>query len=383
MNSVRRVLYVSRSCPPGVSGSAHVLKEFLRVDEEKLLSVVGSREILSFDKSSTEHIVRLKTEISFFGRGARFFSWVRILLLPAAARRIARLAESQNVSRILCVFPDSFYCTASLFAAIKTGKPLHYYFHNTYAANRTGLVRYLAKYIEARMLAKAEKIYFISDALQAYFISLYPNYSDKLHVLHHPVDVVDSASLAPRGFLGSTIKALLMGNLNESNVDAANRMIRALGGRSDLVIRVCTPVPRALLIARGMNVSKIDYLGYVPESEMQGLLEETDLFLLPHGLHGKYSKHEYDTIFPTRSAYYMCHARPILAHCPKDSGLNKFLEVHECALIVNEANEQKIVESFEKLKGTPELQRKLAVNAKLASARFSPRLIFNKIISRP
>ena len=361
-----------------MSGSAHVLKAILEADVEGRVLAVGGKPVASARSSLIANLHLLRSELSVFGRGARFMAPVRELLKGRVARQLTLLATNANVSRIVSVFPDAFYCEAALQASRQAGKPLDLWFHNTYADNRKGIAGVRARRLESELVEAAERIFLISDALRDRFAEKYPHHAAKFEVLRHPVPSDLTAS--PRTFSSHPIKALLMGNLNESNLDAAIRMIQALGGRKDIHIRLCTPVPKALLGARGMDVSGVDYRGYVSDEEMNQLLADNDLFLLPHGLSGGYSEEEYRTIFPTRAAHYLAQGGPILAHAPAGSGLERFLRERDCAVTVTSASTEAIVTAFESLVGEKGRQLTLGRNALLAAESFAPTRILNRLL---
>jgi len=374
---VRRVLYVSRSAPPGVSGSAHVLQGLLAADTGQRLVAAGAVSWWS-RPSLRQRVYLFPTELSFFGRGARFFAPLRQLLRRRLARRIEALARQQGIERIVCVFPDALYCAASLDAARALGKPVDFYFHNTYADNREGMARRYADRLEASMVEQAGRLLFISQALMDRFVDKYPGIAGKSVVAPHPVPGLATVA---RPFRDGIVRATLMGNLNPSNSDAAGRLLRALSRHPAIDIRLCTPVPRMLLQARGMDLEGIRYLGYLPENEMTELLADTDLFLLPHGLAGGYSSHEYQTIFPTRAAHYLAQGRPILAHCPRDSGLERYLRRHDCAELVTEPDEAGIRQAFDRLLADTARQQLIAGNALAAAEGFRPGQVLRTVLA--
>lgn len=375
-----RILFVSRSAPPGVSGSAHVLKALLEADGRGRLVAVGGRHFLGARRPAPWNLELLRSELDLFGRGARFTAPLRELLKPLITRRLRMLAEDPSIASILCVFPDAFYCEASMLAARQSGKPLDLWYHNTYADNRVGVAKRRADQLERQMMDAARRLFFISDALRDRFVEKYPEIAGRSFVLRHPIMPVKGQGAIPRGFGAHPVRALMMGNLNESNVDAATRMLRALGGRDDLRISLCTPVPRALLAARGVPLGGVEYLGYLSDDELAGMLASTDLFLLPHGLTGGYSPEEYRTIFPTRAAHYLAQGRPVLAHCPADSGLARYLLDNECAEVVEQASEQKIVAAFERLVRDPSRQIAMARRACTAAKAFAPDAVIGILI---
>ena len=377
-----KTLIVSRSVPPGVSGSAHVLAALLAVDGGRSLIAVGGCSPTRKGVPDAANLHLLPTELSLFGRGARFLLPLKAMLTPYAARRIEALAAHERVERIVCVFPDGFYCSAALAAARRLRKPIDFWFHNTFADNRRGPAGWYARHLERSMLGAADRVFFISDALRDRFAAKYPSYAGSFHVLRHPVASVTDGSVAPRVFRSGVVKATLMGNINESNLDATARMLRALSRNPAVRIRMCTPVQRMLLAARGIDLQGVEYLGYLDDASLENLMEDTDLFLLPHGLTGGYSPEEYRTIFPTRAAHYLSRGRPILAHSPAGSGLTRFLTANECAVVVTAPSEEQIGSAFEQLVRDPALQEKVATNALRAARLFHPGEILREISPR-
>jgi glycosyltransferase involved in cell wall biosynthesis len=345
-----------------------VLKALLEADVGARLLAVGGRR--PFAAAPADGVRRYPTELSLFGRGPRFVSPASELLRPLARRALAQLARRPDVRRIVCVFPDAFYSEAALFAARRSGKPIRFWFHNTYARNRRGAAAFRARRLEAAMVGAAERVYFISDALKERFLEMHPGLEDRAEVVCHPVT---ASGARPRGFQSAPVRASLIGNLNASNLDAAARMLRALSPLDGVRIRVCTPVPRRLLAWRGVDLGRVEYLGYLAEDALARLMADTDLFLLPHGLTGEYSADEYATIFPTRAAHYLSYARPILAHCPPGSGLQRFLEAHRCAVCVTGPDESALVAAFEALRSDEPGQAALALQAASVASRFDPR----------
>lgn len=371
MKSLNQLLIVSRSAPPGVSGSAHVLRALLDHDEGRQLIAVGGRSPTRH-LDSEENLLLFPTELSVFGRGARFFSPIRQLLLRSVSARIEDVARSHHVARILCVFPDAFYCAASLSAAKRLGLPIDFWFHNTYADNRSGTAGVYARRLESQIIKEARRVFFISDALCDRFRKKYAADAARFHTLRHPVGELKGSNVIARGFASHVVRATLMGNINESNFDATARLLRALKNHPSIKITMCCPVPKMLLEARGIDLDGVDFRGYIPLGELDRLLLDTDLFLLPHGLQGGYSEEEYRTIFPTRAAHYMAQGRPILAHSPEGSGLTDFLREHGCALVVSSPSEEDIVNAFEGLHADYAIQEKIAQAALKAATMFQP-----------
>ena len=231
------------------------------------------------------------------------------------------------------------------------------------------------------MLRQASISYFLSEGLKGLYEQQYPEYSSNFDVLVHPVRqrMKEDVRLSPVEW-SLPVKALMIGNFNESNIDATRRIIKALGPCEDIEIAMATQVPKSLLKVRGLNLDSVKFLGYLSEDALEEELKNADLFLLSHGFAGGYSEEEYRTIFPTRVVTYLTYEKPILAHVPENSFLADFLRGNNCASIVTEKSEHSIFLEFKSLVSDKPLRDKLARNAKAASHQFDSNRVVEKII---
>lgn len=344
--------------------------------------MVGGLEWSSSPPQRYDNLQLHRTELSVFGRGARFLHLPRALLFLSLVISIARAIRRRAPERVICVYPDAYYCAAVYCVSRWFKIPVAYYFHNTYAENRSGIWKIWACRLEAKLLSNAAWCYFISQGLRQAFVERYPAIASKSSVLCHPVGEAAVPS-APRGFRREPVKAVMMGTFNESNLDAACRLVKALSAQPHLQIHVATRTSPQVLEQRGMDLAGVRFHGYLDDQRLQELLADADLFLLPHGLNGGYSQREYQTIFPTRAAYYLSYGRPVLAHAPEDSALVQFLRSNDCAAVVADASEDAIRAAFRELYEKPEWQYQLAGNAKRAASLFDPSRFVSSVLNDP
>jgi glycosyltransferase involved in cell wall biosynthesis len=368
---------VSRSVPPHKSGSAHIVKEFLAADSEGLLQTTGAYDLLRLARPPAGPIRYVRTELNFAGRGARFFQWPRLLLFPLLVWRLYCSFRLTDCAHVLAIYPDDFYCRAAILAARGAGKPYSLYFHNTYAGNRSGLGRYVALASERRWLRHARRAYFISDALRDHYRRQYPEAGERISTLPHPIRIppLPPTVWNPR----PRLRAVMIGNINESNMEATRRLFAVLSARTDVEVVLSSPVPRALLQLRGIPLEGIDHRGYLPETELSDLLANADIFLLPHGFNGAYGAAEYATIFPTRAVTYLAHGKPILVHAPSDSFLSRFFADRACGLVVHQPTAEALNAAIDLLRQAPATALELGRRAREAAREFDSEHILRRL----
>lgn len=375
-------ILLSQGLPPNRSGSAHIVKELLSnaTDEDRLL-VLGGRSPLS----SPERLPRVftfPTEFSLFGRGARFFTVLRAPLFPLVVAWIRVWIRRHRAQKVVCVFPDGFYCFAAYVAVAGSNVALEYWFHNSYAPNRTHVLGVLARWIERLMFDRADKIHCLSDALCQLYADAYPDAAHKICTTRHPA----GEPLPVRPIINqrpAIFKCLLIGNINESNRDATARLFAVINEIPNAQIMVATQVPRKLLLLRGIPLKNVQYLGYLTDAALESVALDSDVLLLPHGLSGAYASEEYATIFPTRATYYFRLGKPVFSLCPEGSYLAHFLNLHKCAKVCTSPAAPDIRAAFLELLEDAALRHSVAVNAFAAANLFSTRYILEQLIGFP
>lgn len=371
-------ILLSWGIPPFRSGSAHIVKELLsKATGEDQLIVLGARSAFTLT-DNVPRVFTFPTEISFFGRGARFFAPIRALLFPLFVAWIRFWIQRHRARKVVCVFPDGFYCMAAYIAVAGTNVALEYWFHNSYAPNRRHLFGLIARWLEPIMIRRADKVHCLSDALHKLYTDAYPGSAHKIHTTRHPagepVTVHPQIDHNPKSF-----KCLLIGNINESNRDATSRLFAAVRDLPNVRIMLATQVPRKLLLLRGISLENISYLGYLPDAELEAVAQATDVLLLPHGLRGAYAVDEYATIFPTRATYYFRLGKPIFSLCPAGSFLAQFLNIHNCAKVCTSPDIAEIRAAFMELLQNGALRHSIAENALVIAKLFSTRHILEQL----
>ena len=359
-----RILLLSRSVPPAMSGAAAVVgnlaQQFAR-DEMVIGGELPVDEQPAHWGGGLPELVYVIRGWPVARRGAR---WWRVGQLPLLVLRCLRLARRHRCTAILVVFPKAEFLLAAYLTATWTGAKLFPYFHNLYLENCEGIGRPFARWLQDRVFRKAAHVFVISEGMVELYRKRYPGLrcSALLHSFNQ-----DIPTFAPPPPLRSPVQLMLSGNINETCRDATTRVCQAVGRLQDASLTILSATPRVVLERLGILG---DGIRHETPRELLPRLREADILVLPHGFTGRGSPEEYRTIFPTRTIEYLLSGRPILAHAPSDGYLARFLQEHDCALLVDEPRAEAVVQGIGRLRADGELRSRLVRNALRTAERF-------------
>jgi glycosyltransferase involved in cell wall biosynthesis len=115
------------------------------------------------------------------------------------------------------------------------------------------------------------------------------------------------------------------------------------------------------LEARGIS-GPIVYHPHHAESEMPQIQRQADLLFLPLAFNSPYPD-LIRTSATTKLGEYLAARRPILAHAPADSFVSWYFRRHECGMVVDELNTEKLAQALERIINDVGLQQRLATRA--------------------
>ena len=368
-----KILLVSWSILPYSGGTSVIVENLARNFSKAELIVLGSKQLIQSNvpdrgKNSVEFKYYF-SEISFFGRGYRYFDWFRNLRMKSLVEHIKSIIKTEGIDQVIGVYPNAPYCLAACQAAKQAGIPFSSYFHNTYIEN-TAIKDPNAPKIQAEIFEASEQIFVMSKGMQEYYDQKYQlkKFIPLVHTFNEypPTDICTGVP----GTDKEHYKLVAIGNFNESNMDATIRFANAIKDNPKYSLSLYTHVPKLLLQKRGLNPSLIEHKGFVGPDEVHEKLQAYDIAVLTHGFTGGYGKVEYETIFPTRTIPLLLAQKPIIAHSPNGSFLNKFIVENNCTALVAEANEEAIVNKLEEITTNITLQNNLVAAAKKTSEQF-------------
>jgi len=242
--------------------------------------------------------------------------------------------------------------------------------------NRKGVWKLMAEWLQPQLFAKAKNTFVMSEGMSAELAKIYP--SQNFEPLVHGLNIEEEKLDYSQRDISGKVKFLYTGTLNQACFDASLRMFKVLMANPDYELYISTG-DEAAFISRGITGDGVIFTPYLPMDEFLEDLKNYDIMLLPHGFTGAFSELEYRTIFPTRTIPLLFSGRPILAHSPSNSFLNKFLEENDCSVLVDEADEQLIENGIQKIISDKVLVERITSNALKAGQQFKVENIISKI----
>lgn len=368
-----KILLVSHSILPKPGGSSVIVEQLAQNFSAEEMLVFGSRGI----KQKTRPVRDQRgpefryffSELDIAGRGARFFDWFRKMKLPALTKEISDIISKEQITHVLGVYPNEFYCLAACRAAKGQNVRFSSYFHNTYVEN-SAITKPEAQAWQEEIFEQSDHIFVMSRGMEDFYQKKYQlkKFSPLVHTFKtYP----DAGSLS--GIPGANkeqYKLVAIGNFNESNLEATRRFLRAIKGNKRYELSIYTHVPTLLMEKRGLDTSAFNHMGQVPPDDVHQVLQQYDICILTHGFTGGYGPVEYQTIFPTRTIPLLLSGKPIVAHSPANSFLNDFIKRHECAALVEQADDEAIVKALDQVADNANHQQSLVQKAAEAARQF-------------
>jgi hypothetical protein len=365
MSQLPKVMLLSWSLPPGISGSCTVVQNLAMQFRSHEMVVVGAYWVgfapVSW-RPGWPALLYISVQPPFHWRGGRWIRWAQWpwIVLRACWTMLVRRCEV-----ILAVFPDDCFLLAGYVASLVTRKPLYVYFHNTYVENRddSGLARWLQR----RVFEKAKHVFVMSEGMERFYKTAYPRLSCST-LVHSSNEILPEPAAVAIPSPHSPLRLVLFGNINASNMDAAARICRLVRTTADVDLTLICGNDRTYLKKVGFEGERIRIVRF--SDSLLESLRQADVVLLAHGFSGEISPVEIATIFPSRTIEALISQRPIVAHVPKDCFLAEYLRRHDCALVVDEPDVARLKQSIDRLRDDADLRRHLVLQALIAAQQF-------------
>ena len=215
----------------------------------------------------------------------------------------------------------------------------------------------------------------ISEGMKEHYVARYPGvrFEVLVHSFNEPIP-----DFAPPPTPGSPLRLATLGNLNDSNVDAARRIAQLVNEREDCFLTTYSGTTDWFFAKAGICGQRITH-SRVPYDDVTAALRSHDILLLPHGFAGGLSEAEYATIFPTRTIFNLLAGRPILAHMPAHSFLTRWLRQHDCAEVVDRPHVHALSAALDRLRSDTTRREQLVRNSLGAVEQFHAPVVAAKL----
>lgn len=373
MESNLRILVAAYRCFPNFSATAVTLNNLLlELKAEEF--VLAGQEFTSSSEPSVDRGIAYPPP-HFMSTVARNTVLTRrlacvkaVAMIPLIARRLEKLGRSNDCRQILGVYPNIAFLGGAALAAERLDVPFYAWLHNTPKAMQWNRFYNDKLGLEKRILRKASCIFTMSDAMRDEYRDFWPN--KRVETLPHPFAVNKCRPPEP-DYNERPLRLLLTGGINESNADAMGNIIRATRDEPEKYeMHLTGRVSMSMLTRRFGDLGNLKCHGFVDESTLQSLQKQAHILLLPHGLNGALDNIEYRTIFPTKTVTYMMANRPIFAHVPRGSGIDRYLQKDNLAYLEYSPEVDAIRKGLDKLADDINLRSQLANNCVRALERF-------------
>lgn len=382
MSHVKKFLIVSSYAPPAISGAPLMMYNLLKYfPKDSFCILTGHRGIdnISIKKGKwlnvkyfyfdTPTLVTIpKKQESFFQKSKNFIKKSQFLKYLAQIffvfylpfniiLRGKRIIQKENIKLILGYsdYGPAFLSTYVLHKITK--KPFFLFFYDLYSGNSFSFpYRTLARFLEPKLFKNAEKIFVMSEALQAYYQK---KYKREIFIIYNSIPIKYSkpeAHFNPRG----PYKIIFTGTIDWPQDRAIKNLIKAIEKIHEFKIQVWlyTPHKKEFLNKQGIfETEKVIFASGLPQ-DMPKIQQSADILFVPLSLKTKFPL-LINTSSPGKTYDYLISGRPILIHAPPDSYITWYAKKHGFALVVDNEDIEKLKKAVMSLARDKDLVKKL------------------------
>ncbi len=287
--------------------------------------------------------------------------------IASRSLQIRRIVKDEGCDAIL-VFTGDFHDPPAAYLASRALRlPLYFYMCDYYAFRELHdpARRRLSPRLERTVVTAAAGVACGNEMLRD---ALRGRYGIEAAVIHHPCDLSLYEPRAvdddPRRENLGALRIVYTGTVYEAHLDAFENLFAALGRpqadrRPEL--HVYTGQSVADLAVKGLRGSftRHEHRSSRALGEAQ---QAADVLFLPLAFRSAYPE-VIRTSAPMKFGEYLAAGSPILVHAPAGSFVAEYCRRHECGLVVDEPDPNRLAEAVSRLATDEELRRRLVANA--------------------
>jgi len=262
--------------------------------------------------------------------------------VPVASAKAASMIKDLDVRVVVVCHVDMHAVKVARNAAKATRTPWTPYIHNMIWENyRDTKYEKEAIKVQKYVFEEASSLIVMCDGIKDLYKERY-NIESRSIVHNHIEPVRESL---PAGPVKS--QCFLSGHIYWINIHAVKRIIEA-ARRFDMPLVVTAP--ETGLASAGI-ADQVRREFYPERSDYMAALEEQAILVTALDWPGEstQSEEELMTLLPTRVVEYLAVGRPVLAHCPPESFMAKFLLKHKCAKVVTDPSVDAVADGIRQL----------------------------------
>lgn len=272
----------------------------------------------------------------------RLYPLWQAIQMPIASREVERLIRELGVKVTVACHVDMHAISVARNAAKATGTPWMPYIHNMIWENFRGtkLEKRSIK-VQKQVFEEASSMLVMCDGIRDLYRERYG--LESRSIVHNHIEPVRESlpSATPRR------QCFLSGHIYNINVHSVVRVIEASEG---LGLPMLVTAPESHLSTAGIT-GRVERVFYPEREDYLKALEEQAILVTALDWPGESAQTEEElmTLLPTRVVEYLAAGRPVLAHCPPESFMARFLQQHRCAKVVTEPTTEAVARAMREL----------------------------------
>lgn len=373
-----KVAIISYVLPPSDSGQAMIIHRLLRDLEPNTYCLLSARNYeIENEQNYSERLpgkyFHLQSPPFQLKRGYRFgLSSIRNLInLPLGivwrANAIARIVRRQECEGIIICTGglDVVDMPASYLASLLTRTRFYPYLLDQYiymvqfALGKSFLQRLESLFMKGAAAVIASNEFQVKKLREQYQVEAV--------VVHNPCDLA-AYDKARHEMTNSgdarceDIRIVYTGGVGQLHYSAFRTLIAAIGllERTDVTLHLYT-MHRAQCEREGI-VGPVVYHEHEPVSAMPRIQQQADILFLPLAFNSSHPE-IVRTSSPGKMGELLASRRPILAHAPADSFISWYFRQHECGLLVDQDEPEKVARALERILSDAGLRDRLSERA--------------------
>ena len=371
---------LSHVVPPMPSGQAVMLGRLLQsFERDEVLLIVSFRGYSAralIDKEgrfSTFYLARDLLQLSNKRVLWRFSKYTLSTSLFTGmllrAWRVARILRRERCHSIVACSGDILDLPAGYGASRLTGVPFYAYLFDDYLyqwPNRA--YRLFVRRVEPFIMKRAAGVIVPNEFLRDEYNT---RYGISCSIVRNPHPYLDSIlhEKVQGAIAKDEIRIVFSGAVYHVNHDAFRSLLAAIESMNcpEIKLHLYTAQSEEQARKEGI-VGPVVFHNHLPPMEMLAFQQRADILYLPLGFSNPVPE-LIRTSAPGKMGEYLAAGRPILVHAPKDSFVSWYFRKHDCGLVVDENETDRLADAIKSLSADEALRARLAANARVRARK--------------
>ncbi len=383
MNSVKnKFAIVSNSLPPELSGSSIVIYKLVKdIPKENYCFIYAGRKA-SFRKILSTYpeakLYDVKHDFLLTNRLPRFKSlqiilkfFMQIYYILAftlgsliRATQIFRIIKKENIQVIIGCTSDPFNLPATMLAAKMASIPFMAYIFDDYAYQFTGYLRKFSLWIEPIVLKRARYVIVTNEYMEKEYRQ---RHNIECKIIRNPVELPNLSDINKQiksDHDKNIVRIVFTGSFYTAHYDAFRTLLKAIDEIESPKIKfyLYSTCNKELFSKVNISTKSIVFNKPVDHSKINHVLRQGSILYLPLAFETPYPE-LIRSSSPGKTGEYLSIGRPILAHVPKDTFIDKYFRHFKCGAVINNNDTNEMQKLLLKLISDKKWQDELVTNA--------------------